>query len=1065
MKYFFAFACIFIFYGSAFGQIILTQTHTEATIGLDRKAFLGLGNTSDHSDGYAHDFTLPTRTNPCQEITGITVVINLTGYTNNNICPHPTLYYNLFYGCGTYGGGATCLPATNLIAEPNFPPNTSPPPFNFGNPLGSPLNPNIEPDFGDNLSIDIIPVSNPGCNAVGNGHISYQYTITVTITVEDIPNVTPIFTQVSEICEGETIATLPTTSQNGITGTWLPALNNTTTTEYTFSPDAGQCATNQTMTITVSPATTPTFTQIPAVCSGETIATLPTTSQNGITGTWSPALNNTTTTEYTFTPNAGQCASNQTMTITVNSATNPTFAQVPAVCQGETIAALPTTSQNGITGTWTPALNNTTTTEYTFTPNAGQCANNQTMTITVNPTTTPTFSQVPAICESETIAALPTTSQNGITGTWSPALNNTTTTEYTFTPNAGQCANNQTMTITVNLATTPTFTQVPAVCEGETIAALPTTSQNGITGTWSPALNNTTTTEYTFTRDVGQCASNQTMTITVNPATTPTFTQVPAVCQGETIAALPTTSQNGITGTWSPSLNNTTTTEYTFTPNAGQCASNQTMTITVNPATTPTFTQVPGICEGETIAALPTNSQNGITGTWSPALDNTVTTEYTFTPNAGQCASNQTMTITVNPTTTPTFTQVPGICEGETIAALPTTSQNGITGTWSPALNHTITTEYTFTPDAGQCSSNQTMTITVNPATTPTFTQVPAICSGETIAALPTTSQNGITGTWSPALNNTTTTEYTFTPDVGQCASNQTMTITVNPATIPTFTQVPGICEGETIPTLPTTSQNGITGAWSPAYNNTTTTEYTFTPDAGQCASNQTMTITVSPARTPTFNQIPAICSGETIPVLPTTSQNGITGTWSPALNNTTTTEYTFTPNAGQCASTQTMTIVVNMNTAPVISEVKTNGFDIEILTTATSDFSYSIDGQNFQYGNIFYGIRGGRYSITVRDNSGCGQDVVSHLHFVIPKFFTPNNDGFNDFFEIRGIQEFGSSEVNIFDRYGKLLKNYRNSAVVWDGTYLGNLLPTNDYWYQIIVDGEEFTGHFTLKR
>ena len=81
------------------------------------------------------------------------------------------------------------------------------------------------------------------------------------------------------------------------------------------------------------------------------------------------------------------------------------------------------------------------------------------------------------------------------------------------------------------------------------------------------------------------------------------------------------------------------------------------------------------------------------------------------------------------------------------LAALPTTSNNGITGTWNPALNNTATTTYTFTPTAGQCATTTTLTITVNPNVTPTFTAVAAICSGATLAALPTTSTNGITET------------------------------------------------------------------------------------------------------------------------------------------------------------------------------------------------------------------------------------------------------------------------------------------------------------------------------
>ena len=102
-------------------------------------------------------------------------------------------------------------------------------------------------------------------------------------------------------------------------------------------------------------------------------------------------------------------------------------------------------------------------------------------------------------------------------------------------------------------------------------------------------------------------------------------------------------------------------------------------------------------------------------------------------------------------------------------------------------MNNTTTTTYTFTPTAGQCATTTTLTITVNPNVTPTFDPVAAICSGATLAPLPTTSLNGINGSWSPALNNTTTTTYTFTPTAGQCATTTTLTITVNPILSPTI--------------------------------------------------------------------------------------------------------------------------------------------------------------------------------------------------------------------------------------------------------------------------------------
>jgi hypothetical protein len=317
------------------------------------------------------------------------------------------------------------------------------------------------------------------------------------------------------------------------------------------------------------------------------------------------------------------------------------------------------------------------------------------------------------------------------------------------------------------------------------------------------------------------------------------------------------------------------------------------------------------------LAALPTTSTNGITGIWSPALDNLATTTYTFTPSANQCANVQTLTITVNPVVTPTFVAVAPICAGATLAALPATSTNGISGIWSPALTNLATTIYTFTPSANQCANIQTLTITINPVVTPTFTAISPICAGETLALLPTTSTNGISGIWSPALNNLATTTYTFTPSANQCANVQTLTITVNPVVTPTFTAISPICAGETLALLPTTSTNGISGIWSPALNNLATTTYTFTPSANQCANVQTLTITVNPVVTPTFTAISPICAGETLALLPTTSTNGISGIWSPALNNLATTTYTFTPSANQCATTQSLTIQVNQIASP----------------------------------------------------------------------------------------------------------------------------------------------------
>lgn len=89
---------------------------------------------------------------------------------------------------------------------------------------------------------------------------------------------------------------------------------------------------------------------------------------------------------------------------------------------------------------------------------------------------------------------------------------------------------------------------------------------------------------------------------------------------------------------------------------------------------------------------------------------------------------------------------------------------------------------YTITvKDARGCTNTANAIITAPGSITPMFNTVPPICSGTALSALPTISLNGITGSWSPALDNTATTTYTFTPTAGQCANTTTLTITVNP--------------------------------------------------------------------------------------------------------------------------------------------------------------------------------------------------------------------------------------------------------------------------------------------
>lgn len=126
----------------------------------------------------------------------------------------------------------------------------------------------------------------------------------------------------------------------------------------------------------------------------------------------------------------------------------------------------------------------------------------------------------------------------------------------------------------------------------------------------------------------------------------------------------------------------------------------------------------------------------------------------------------------------------------------------------------------------------------------------------------------------------------------------------------------------------------------------------------------------------------------------------------------------------------------------------------------------YSIDGGlTFQTSPVFNDIAPGYYNLVVTAEDSC--NTINELLLVrgAPRYFTPNNDGYNDFWHVNQALDYQGMEISIFDRFGKLLYAMDYNDRGWDGTYGGVLMPTNAYWYRINYEGAEYYGHFTLIR
>jgi gliding motility-associated-like protein len=143
----------------------------------------------------------------------------------------------------------------------------------------------------------------------------------------------------------------------------------------------------------------------------------------------------------------------------------------------------------------------------------------------------------------------------------------------------------------------------------------------------------------------------------------------------------------------------------------------------------------------------------------------------------------------------------------------------------------------------------------------------------------------------------------------------------------------------------------------------------------------------------------------------------------------------------------------------------------IAVTVNGSGDYEYALDNESGPYRDtgFFTNVQIGFHTLYVRDKNGCGvlgPIVIPVLG--IPKYFTPNGDGFHDYWNVKGVSALYNyrSTIYIFDRYGKLLKQLSTTEIGWDGTYNGHQMPADDYWYSIqFEDGRSAKGHFTLKR
>ncbi|MFP2996628.1 T9SS type B sorting domain-containing protein [Spongiivirga sp. MCCC 1A20706] len=178
------------------------------------------------------------------------------------------------------------------------------------------------------------------------------------------------------------------------------------------------------------------------------------------------------------------------------------------------------------------------------------------------------------------------------------------------------------------------------------------------------------------------------------------------------------------------------------------------------------------------------------------------------------------------------------------------------------------------------------------------------------------------------------------------------------------------------------------------------------------------------------------------------------------------------TQNGVQCQKTETFQVNESNIASFTNIEINDGTTNNTVIVTVSGEgiYEYALDTPNgpYQDSNAFNNVSAGFHDVFVRDKNGCGtvDQQISVIGF--PKFFTPNGDGYNDTWQMLGVNEQfqPNSVIYIYNRMGKLLKQMSPLATGWDGTFNGQFLPASDYWFSITLeDGRNLKGHFSLKR
>lgn len=384
--------------------------------------------------------------------------------------------------------------------------------------------------------------------------------------------------------------------------------------------------------------------------------------------------------------------------------------------------------------------------------------------------------------------------------------------------------------------------------------------------------------------------------------------------------------------------------------------------------------------------------------------------------------------------------------------------------------------------DNNGCTTSDAITVTSIPVEDINLGKDTTVCTNEPYILDPNdTSPNNTylwnTGETSNTLSVSNTNQYWIqVTNFAGCISSDTITVTIFPQPILELGEDISFCEGDS-DTIKLTeiyhSYEWSTGATDNyLFVDSSGIYYLTVTDINGCSDKDFIYVTENIIQPPFLGFDTTLCEGDVYILEP----EGLY--YSYKWNNGSTIAYQTVTIPGffsltvsdAIGCTASSSINIDFADVPVILNAISGGGEIVIdVTGGTQPYLYSHDGDTWQTSNIFDQLPSDYYSIAVMDKNYCMDTIDTYLDATIkiPAFFTPNGDGYNDYWVIFGLYQFPEAIVQIFDRYGKKIYEFTNNVIGWDGTYVGLPVPSDTYWYSIILEKgrEPLTGHVTIKR